>query len=847
MTRREEVAALRKPSAAMTAVASAGLAVAWIGLRVVLFNETLFPLTYVLPLMLSVWTRSTTALWLMAAAFAIAQTIRQFVAPASVSASQNWIVYGGTLVNILVGAGVVHLVVAFRGRLEASNSRLHEALEQVEAQAEELASQNEELTQQSEELSRQTEQLTAQNAELQVHAEEIESLTDEVRAREGLLQALLDSARLASGEKTALEDVARAALGMFRERAAAVAVYESRDGRIELRAVAGDVVIAPAPPPALVDFAVQENRAASLDDASLRPDLVASSATRSVGAVLCAPIRVADAPTGAICVFSAAAHQWTAEQFRLVEWLAAQCAHILQILRMNADLRRKEEALRNSERLYRAIGESIPYGVWVCDPDGRNVYASESFLRLVGITQQECSDFGWGSVLHPDDAERTVAAWKECARTGGVWDIEHRYRGVDGKYHPVLARGVAVRDERGKIVCWAGINLDISGPKQAEAALVEANRTKDEFLATLSHELRTPLNAIVGWSQMLLSGKLDEAATRRAIEIIARNGEAQNRLIEDVLDVSRIVSGKLRLDAEPTDLVPVLETVVESMLLAANAKGVEIRRDFQARSAIVLADAARLQQVFWNLLANAVKFTPSGGFVEVRLEASDSTVVVRVHDTGNGIRPEFLPHVFERFAQHDHSTSRLHTGLGLGLAIVRHLTELHGGTVAAESEGIGHGSTFTVTLPARSQAGALQLRDAMQWEPGGDQELRGLRVLVVDDEAEARELFRTVLTRAGAQVTVATSAAEAFDCLSRMPMDLLVSDIGMPGTDGYSLITEIRARGNSIPAIAVTAYGRPEEAARAIAAGFQIHLSKPTLPGQLVAAAGRLRRERTAR
>ncbi len=286
-----------------------------------------------------------------------------------------------------------------------------------------------------------------------------------------------------------------------------------------------------------------------------------------------------------------------------------------------------------------------------------------------------------------------------------LWDIEHRYRGVDGKWHPVLARGAAVRDERGNIVYWAGINLDISRLKQAEAALVEANRTKDEFLATLSHELRTPLNAIVGWSQMLLSGKLDEAATRRAIEIIARNGEAQNRLIEDVLDVSRIVSGKLRLDAEPTDVVSVLETVVESMLLAANAKGVEIRRDFRAPSAVVLGDPSRLQQVFWNLLSNAVKFTPSGGSVEVRLEATDSTVAVRVHDTGNGIRPEFLPHVFERFAQHDSSTSRRHSGLGLGLAIVRHLTELHGGTVAAESEGLGHGSTFTVRLPARSLEG----------------------------------------------------------------------------------------------------------------------------------------------
>ena len=724
---REEVVSLRRPSAVVTVAVSAGLAAAWIGLRVLVFDGIFFPLTYLLPLMVSVWTRSVRALWLMAASFAVAQTVKQFILlPADhVAPLQNWIFYGTTLLNIVAGAGAVQLVMALRNRLEGANQRLRQALEQVEVQAEELATQNEELTQQSEELtqqaeeltqqaeelSQQGEELTAQNEELQVHGGEIERLSDELRSRQALLQALLDSARMARGEETALQDVARAATGMFRD-AAAVAIYERRAERLELRAASGEFQPAGGPP-GLVHLVLEENRTASLDDVTLRPDLLDGGRSGVVKSALCAPIRSGDAATGAICIFSTATQAWTTEQFALAEWLAGQSRQILEILRMNEALRRQEEAL------------------------------------------------------------------------------------------------------------------------------IEASRTKDEFLATLSHELRTPLNAIIGWAQMLLRGALDEGATRRALEIIARNGEVQNRLIEDVLDVSRIVSGKLRLDAEPTDIVPVVDGAVESMLVGANAKGVELVRDFRAGSAMVLGDAARLQQVFSNLLSNAVKFTPSGGRITVTLEREDAGVTVKVGDTGTGIRPEFLPHVFERFAQHDSSTSRRHSGLGLGLAIVRHLTELHGGTVKAESEGLGRGSTFTVCLPARQPAGARSL-PASVGAGDVDHQLRGLRVLVVDDEVEARELFRTVLARAGAEVMVATSAAEAFDCLARVPAHVLVSDIGMPGTDGYALIADVRSTGLTLPAIAVTAYGRPEEASRALDAGFQLHLAKPVRPDHLVGAVAKL-------
>ena len=859
---REDAVALRRPSAATTVVVSAALAAAWIWLRLVVVDTALFPLTYVLPLMVSVWTRSRRALWSMAGAFALAQTFKQFVVlPEDVlPPAQNWLFYGATLVNIAVGGAVVHLLVLLRERLEGSNDRLREALVQLEAQAEELASQNEELAQQSEELSQQSGNCRSRPRSCRSRPRSCRSRT---RSSRSTPKRSRDSpTRCAAGKRSSRRCSIRPAWSAARTRPSRTSRARPSGCSTRPRRWGSTSGATPArscgPSPATRRswtasrrpswiLVIQENRAASLDDVSLRPDLVANPAGGSIASALCAPIRAEGVPKGAICVFSRVTRQWTADQFRLADWLAGQCGHVLQIIRMNADLRRKEEALRNSERLYRAIGESIPYGVWVCEPDGRNIYASESFLRLVGLTQQECSDFGWGSVLHPDDLERTLAAWKECVRTGGVWDIEHRFRGVDGRYHPVLARGLAVRDEQGGIVCWAGINLDITRLKQAEAALVEANRTKDEFLATLSHELRTPLNAIVGWSQMLLSGKLDEESARRAMEIIARNGEAQNRLLEDVLDVSRIVSGKLRLDAEPTDVVSVLEAALESMALAARAKGVEIRRDFRAPSAVVLGDGTRLQQVFWNLLSNAVKFTPAGGRVDVVLEAADSCVSVHVRDTGHGIGPEFLPHVFERFAQHDSSPSRRHSGLGLGLAIVRHLAELHGGTVSADSEGVGLGSTFTVRLPVRLVSDEAAERVPAAGRPREGRELPGVRVLVVDDEAGARELFRAVLERAGADVTAVSSAAEAFECLARVPIDLIVSDIGMPGTDGYSLLTEARNRGISIPAIAVTAYGRSEEATRAHAAGFQVYLPKPVLPDHLITAAERLTGQRAAR
>ena len=380
--------------------------------------------------------------------------------------------------------------------------------------------------------------------------------------------------------------------------------------------------------------------------------------------------------------------------------------------------------------------------------------------------------------------------------------------------------------------------------QEARRQAEEANRIKDEFLATLSHELRTPLNAILGWAQVLRSGKVDPATTERALEAVERNARAQAQLISDLLDVSRIITGKLRLELRPVELPRILDAALDSVRPAAAAKGIHIQVVPGQISGPFVGDPDRLQQVFWNLLSNAIKFTPQDGTVEVRLRHRDSMAELAVSDTGIGIRSDFLPYAFDRFRQAEGTTTRHHGGLGLGLSIVRHLVELHGGTVAVESEGEGRGATFTVSLPVRVGAeSALAERRAEEPEPerllNSRDLLAGLHVLVLDDEADTRELLATALEQHGAKVTSAGSAADALEALDQGSFQVLISDIGMPGEDGYSLIRKVRARGaergGSLPAVALTAYARTEDRVRALSSGFQMHLSKPIDPAELVA------------
>ena len=404
----------------------------------------------------------------------------------------------------------------------------------------------------------------------------------------------------------------------------------------------------------------------------------------------------------------------------------------------------------------------------------------------------------------------------------------------------------AAEEERAKLLV-----REQNARRQAE----EANRIKDEFLATLSHELRTPLNAILGWAQVLRSGKVDEATTTRALEAIERNSRAQAQLISDLLDVSRIITGKLRLELKPLDLSSIIEAALESVRPAADAKSIRLRVIMDRGIGPLVGDPDRLQQVVWNLLSNAIKFTPQGGSMEVQLrrpgDATARMAEIMVSDTGPGIRPDFLPYVFDRFRQAESSTTRAHGGLGLGLSIVRHLVELHGGTVGVESTGEGQGSTFFVRLPIRLgvEVDTPDRRRGQSQEPEMSPNiLTGLHVLLLDDETDTLEMLATAIEHCGARVTAVGTVPEALAALDQKVPDVVISDIGVPGEDGYSFIRKVRLlsaeRGGKVPAAALTAYARTEDRIRALAAGFQTHLAKPVDPAELVATiavlAGRL-------
>src|SRR6266446_2376659 len=397
------------------------------------------------------------------------------------------------------------------------------------------------------------------------------------------------------------------------------------------------------------------------------------------------------------------------------------------------------------------------------------------------------------------------------------------------------------------------LRISLAAEQVARAEAENASRMKDEFLATVSHELRTPLNAIIGWSHMLLAGKLDEATAGRALEVIDRNARAQAQLIEDILDVSRVITGKVRLDTVPVDVASVINCAVESAHLAADAKGIQLEVILDPLARHVVGDPSRLQQVVFNLLVNAIKFTPSGGQVVVRLSRLDRSIEICVCDTGEGIKPAFLPFVFDRFRQADGSQTRLHGGLGLGLAMVRHLVELHGGTVRADSAGLGCGATFTITLPivpaqhirrnTRSPRD-LGLTKGTRMELGSRPRLDGLKVLLVDDDRDTLQVLTALLTESMAKVQTACSAAEALEVLGRSKADVLVLDLGMPHEDGYSLIRKIRASetrgGRQTPAVALTARVRVEDRAQALAAGFDLFVPKPVEPNELITAIANL-------
>ncbi|WP_206753810.1 PAS domain S-box protein [Leptolyngbya sp. FACHB-17] len=521
--------------------------------------------------------------------------------------------------------------------------------------------------------------------------------------------------------------------------------------------------------------------------------------------------------------------------------------------------KRAEAELRGSEARYRLLAEAIPQFIWITDAAGHNEYVNQRFCDYTGLTAEQMHGLNWLSIIHPDDLEMTHDRWLAAVNSGQFYEIEYRFRRHDGSYRWFLGQGIPLKDEQGRIRQWFGTCTDIEPQKQIEQARLQlleqeqaareqaenANRIKDEFLAVLSHELRSPLNPILGWTRLLRNGNLAPARQMDALATIERNAKLQSQLIEDLLDISRIMQGKLTLTATPVSLAFVIVSAVETVRLAADAKNIQIMLDLDPDAAPVSGDAARLQQVVWNLLTNAVKFTDSGGQVTVQLrrvaaegDLGNAMAQIRVIDTGKGISPKFLPHVFEYFRQEDGSTTRRFGGLGLGLAIARQIVELHGGTVKAESRGEHQGATFSVQLPTR-QASLIEL-EPTEAQARSEARLQNVKILLVDDDTDTREFEAFLLKQQGATVIAAASGSEALQALDQSLPDVIISDIGMAEIDGYMLMQQIRSRppaqGGTIPAIALTAYAAEIDQRKALQSGYQKHLTKPLEPQQLVSA-----------
>jgi len=519
---------------------------------------------------------------------------------------------------------------------------------------------------------------------------------------------------------------------------------------------------------------------------------------------------------------------------------------VIGVVGILRDMRELDKARAYAESLIK----NAPDPVFVSDLQGKILQANDAVYTLLGFRKDEVLEQSLSRFISIEETREFMAALREVGARGVTRNARLNPRSASGEIIPTTLNASALRDPDGTVIGAIGILRDmrayeivVRDLEESRRRLDDANRAKDEFLATLSHELRTPLTAVLGWVRLLRSGTLDPASARRGPEIIERNTRVLAQLIEELLDVSRIITGKLRLDVRSVNLVSVVVAAMEAVQAAADAKGILLATNLDPYLGPVSADPDRLQQVVWNLLTNAIKFTPTGGRVDIRLERADSLARITVSDTGKGIRPDLLPFVFDRFRQEETSIGRRH-GLGLGLAIVRHIVELHGGVARAESPGENRGATFTVDLPlTATRVGGLEpepARRPLDREIVRPAVLKGLRVLVVDDEADARELMRIVLRSSGAEVMSAASAEEAFEHVEQWHPDILVSDIGLPDVDGYALIQKLRTleaeRGWSIPALAVTAYARVEDRTRALSSGFQMHLAKPLEPADLVAA-----------
>jgi PAS domain S-box-containing protein len=507
---------------------------------------------------------------------------------------------------------------------------------------------------------------------------------------------------------------------------------------------------------------------------------------------------------------------------------------------------------KRSDLRFRSLTDSMPQCVWAARKDGEIYYCNRIWRDYAG----EEAGITFFDAVPEEDLPDVRRAYQTAIDSGRPMERELRLRRKDGSLRWHLCRMVPETEEGGRIAGWICTATDIDQQKRIEESNRSllasekdarrqaeiANRTKDEFLATVSHELRTPLNAILGWTRMLRTGAVDQKALSRVLETIERNARAQTQLVEDILDVSRIIAGKLRVNIQKMDLHAVARSALDAVRPAAQAKGVQLVADLKPGSEELCGDPDRLQQVIWNLLSNAIKFTPKDGTVSVRIERAQSDVRITVSDTGVGIHPSSMPHVFDRFWQADSSITRTQGGLGLGLAIVRHLVEVHGGVVTAESDGEGKGARFTVDIPVRAVAPPPPERteeNGAERPPPDDspiiaqQLLKGLDVLVVDDEPDARELVTAVLVKCGATVRTASTVDDAIARLRDRRPDVLISDIGLPSEDGYALIRRVRELDPEVPAAALTAFASADDHRLALAQGFHAHVTKPVEPADL--------------
>ncbi|MBD1846030.1 PAS domain-containing protein [Cyanobacteria bacterium FACHB-63] len=520
------------------------------------------------------------------------------------------------------------------------------------------------------------------------------------------------------------------------------------------------------------------------------------------------------------------------------------------------DRRRTEKELRQKNAILDVINAAVPTPIFVKDRAGRIIYANPATLETLGKPAEQVIGYRDSEIYSPPELGAIVSENDQRIMNNGQTEVVEE--SPDG-IRTFLGTKTPYRNEAGEVIGLIGISNDITERVQferererlfqkeqaAREAAEQANRLKDEFLAVLSHELRTPLNPILGWIRLLQNGRLDPARTAEALNTIERNAKLQTQLIDDLLDISRIMRGKLILNRYPVKIASVIQAAAETIRLTAEDKRITFDLQFDRQDYLVSGDAGRLQQVFWNLLSNAVKFTPEGGRVAIHLTQIEHQAQVQITDTGIGIRPDFLPYLFEHFRQEDGSITRKFGGLGLGLAIARQIMELHSGTIFAESKGENQGATFTVRLPLLPQVSEEAVASTLT-PPTTDVPLSGIRAMIVDDNADTREFLTFLLETNGANVITVCSALEALILVGQAPPDILLSDIGMPEMTGYEFIRAVRAAKIAIPAIALTAYAKEFDRQQALESGFQQHLAKPIQPEALVAAVLELVQQNTA-